>query len=100
MMATKKGERKGLKLPAVMDLNEASNLKANLLSLRGAPLVIDASGVERLGTQCVQVLMAAAKAWESDKHPLSFEKASEAFSKTLQLIGVNIDHLLAKEIRK
>ena len=43
---------------------------------------------------------AAAKAWEADKHPFSYGKASEAFLKTLQLIGVNIDHLLAKEIRQ
>lgn len=98
-MAGKKGN-KSLKLAAVLDLNEASNLKANILSLRGAPLSIDASGVERVGAQCVQVLMAAAKAWEADKHPFSFEKASEAFIKTLQLIGVNVDHLLAKEIRQ
>ncbi len=100
MMASKKGEQKGLKLAAVLDLNEASNLKANILAMRGAPLTIDASGVERLGAQCAQVLLAAAKAWEVDKHPFSFGKASEAFLKTLQLIGVNIDHLLAKEIRK
>jgi chemotaxis protein CheX len=100
MMASKKGDQKGLKLAAVLDLNEASNLKANILAMRGAPLTIDASGVERLGAQCVQVLLAAAKAWEVDKQPFSFGKASEAFLKTLQLIGVNIDHLLAKEIRQ
>lgn len=99
-MASKKGAEKSLKLAAVLDLNEASNLKANLSSLRGGAVTIDASGVERVGAQCVQVLVAAAKAWEQDKHPFTFEKASDAFLKTLQLIGVNIDHLLAKEIRQ
>ena len=44
--------------------------------------------------------MAAAKTWEAEKHAFSYGKASEAFLKTLQLIGVNIDHLLAKEIRQ
>ncbi|MBD3805431.1 MAG: chemotaxis protein CheX, partial [Thioclava sp.] len=34
------------------------------------------------------------------KKPFTFVKASEAFLKTLQLIGVNADHLLAKEIRQ
>ncbi|GEO83469.1 MULTISPECIES: STAS domain-containing protein [Alphaproteobacteria] len=99
-MAAKKGEQKSLKLSAVLDLNEASNLKANLMSMRGDGLVIDASGVERVGAQCVQILMAGAKAWEMDKKPFSFAKASDAFLKTLQLIGVSVDHLLAKEIRK
>lgn len=99
-MAAKKSEQKSLKLPAVLDLNEASNLKANLMSLRGGSVAIDASGVERVGAQCVQILMAGAKAWEADKKPFSFVKASDAFLKTLQLIGVNVDHLLAKEIRQ
>lgn len=99
-MAAKKGEQKSLKLSAVLDLNEASNLKANLMSMRGGGLAIDASGVERIGAQCAQILVAGAKAWEADKKPFSYAKASDAFLKTLQLIGVNIDHLLAKEIRQ
>ncbi|MHB0953268.1 MAG: STAS domain-containing protein [Allorhizobium sp.] len=99
-MASKKGEQKNLKLSAVLDLNEASALRGNLMDLRGSGLAIDASGVERVGTQCVQVLMAGAKAWEEDKKPFTFVKASDAFLKTLQLIGVNADHLLAKEIRQ
>ncbi|MCJ7997080.1 STAS domain-containing protein [Rhizobium cremeum] len=98
-MASKKGEQKSLKLSAVLDLNEASGLRDNLMSLRGGALAIDASGVERVGAQCVQILMAGAKAWEADKQPFSFVKVSDAFTKTLQLIGVNIDHLLAKESR-
>lgn len=98
-MASKRGEQKSLKLSAVLDLNEASNLRENLMSLRGSGLAIDASGVERVGAQCVQILMAGAGAWEADRKPFSFVKVSDAFTKTLQLIGVNIDHLLAKESR-
>ena len=44
--------------------------------------------------------MAAAKTWEEDKLSFTFSKVSDAFQKTMQLIGVNIDHLLAKEIRQ
>lgn len=99
-MAAKKSDPGNFKLAAVLDLNEASNLKANLQSLRGKPVAVDASGVERLGVQCVQVLMAAAKTWESDGKPFVVAKASDAFLKTMQLIGVNIEHLLAKEIAK
>lgn len=99
-MATKKSGRDSFKLPAVLDLNEAATLRDNLLSQRGNALTIDASGVERVGTLCTQVLMAAAKTWEQDKKPFTFSKVSDAFEKTLQLIGVSIDHLLPKEIQK
>ncbi len=99
-MASKKAAQTELKLPAVLDLNEASELRGKLLSMRGSALAIDASGVERVGAQCMQVLMAGAKAWEDDKQSFGFAKASEAFLKTVQLIGINIEHLLAKEIRQ
>ena len=49
---------------------------------------------------CAQVLMAGAKSWEEDKQPFTFGKVSDPFMKTMQLIGVNIDHLLAQEIRQ
>jgi chemotaxis protein CheX len=99
LMAAKKSG-KTLDLTAVLDLNEASALRDKLLSLRGSGLSIDASGVERIGALCAQVLMSAEKTWEQDKQPFTFSKVSDAFQKTMQLVGVNIDHLLAKEIRQ
>lgn len=99
-MAGKKAQSNDLKLAAILDLNEASELRGKLVSMRGSAIEIDASGVDRVGAQCMQVLMAGAKAWEEDKHSFSFAKASEAFLKTAQLIGINIEHLLAKEIRQ
>ncbi|MGO4439386.1 STAS domain-containing protein [Rhizobium sp. RAF56] len=98
-MPSKKAE-KTLNLAAVLDLNEASTLRSKLMGLRGSNVAIDASGVERLGTLCVQVLLAAAKTWNEDKLSFTFSKVSEAFQKTMQMIGVDMDHLLAKEIRQ
>lgn len=98
-MAAKKSG-KTLSLGAVLDLNEASALRDKLLSVRGSDLSIDASAVERLGGLSVQVLMAAVKTWDRDKHSFTFVKVSDAFQKTMQLVGVDIDHLLAKEIRQ
>ena len=98
-MPSRKGE-KTISLAAVLDLNEASTLRGKLVGLRGSNVVIDASGVERIGALCVQVIMAAAKTWNEDKLSFTFSKVSDAFQKTMQLIGVNIDHLLAKEIRQ
>ena len=79
---------------------EATALRDKLMALKGSDLAIDASAVERIGALCAQVLMAAAKTWEADKRSYTFAKASEPFLKTMQLIGVNIEHLLAKEIQR
>ncbi|MBB3608270.1 STAS domain-containing protein [Rhizobium sp. BK602] len=98
-MPSRKGE-KTFSLAAVLDLNEASALRGKLMGLRGSNVAIDASGVERIGALCIQVIMAAAKTWEEDKLSFTFSKASDAFQKTMQMIGIDIDHLLAKEIRQ
>ena len=98
-MAAKKADKK-ISLAAVLDLNEASTLRGKLVGLRGSNVVIDASAVERAGTLCIQVIMAAAKTWDEDKMSFTFSKVSDAFQKTMQLIGVNMDHLLAKEARQ
>lgn len=97
-MAASKAARKKLALAPVLDLNEASALHAKLLELRGNGVEIDASAVERVGALCVQVLMAAAKTWDEDKQPFTLTTMSDAFTKTTQLIGVDVDRLMAKEI--
>jgi chemotaxis protein CheX len=98
-MAGKKGE-KTISLAAVLDLNEAAALRGKLMGLRGSDVVVDASGVERVGALCVQVIMAAARTWDEDQLSFTFSKVSDAFQKTMRLIGVNVDHLLAREIRQ
>jgi chemotaxis protein CheX len=60
-------------------------------------LILDASSVQRLGGQCLQVLLAAAKAWGLDGHSLSFASPSEAFVQALDLFGVAPDAVLHKE---
>lgn len=60
-MAARKAAEATLKLSPVLDLNEASALHGKLMTLRGAPLSVDASEVERIGALCAQVLMAGAK---------------------------------------
>lgn len=96
-MTGKSGAVKNLALEKVLDLNEATALHGKLMALRGSDLSVDASSVERAGALCVQVLMSAAKSWEEEKHSFTFSKLSDALAKTMQLIGVNYDHLLAKE---
>ncbi|WP_407703768.1 STAS domain-containing protein [Xaviernesmea oryzae] len=96
-MMSKTNTAKTLPLAPVLDLNAASELHEKLMGLRGSDIVIDASKVERVGALCVQVLMAGAKSWQADNLSFVISQASDAFSKTTQLIGVNVDHLMAKE---
>lgn len=96
-MSGKSGAAKKLSLEKVLDLNEASALHSKLMGLRGSNLTVDGSSVEKAGALCIQVLMSAAKSWEEDKLSFGFSKISDALGKTMQLIGVNHDHLLVKE---
>jgi chemotaxis protein CheX len=58
-------------LPAVLDIRAAAPLQAEILGLRGQPLTLDASAVERLGGLCLQVLLSARATWASDGQPLT-----------------------------
>jgi chemotaxis protein CheX len=96
-MKRKAAAAKTLSLDNVLDLNAAGSLHSQLMAERGSDLPIDASAVERVGALCIQVLMSAAKTCEEEKHSLTFSQMSDALTKTMQLAGVNYDHMLAKE---
>lgn len=96
-MKGKASAAKTLSLDNVLDLNAASTLHSRLMELRGSDLVIDASSVERVGALCIQVLMSASRTWEEEERSLTFSQMSDALTKTMQLSGVNYDHMLAKE---
>jgi chemotaxis protein CheX len=71
----------------VLDLQAAEPLRAELMSLRGRPLDIDASQVTRLGGLCLQVLMSARKIWSEDRIALTVNQPSVAFSEQLTAFG-------------
>jgi chemotaxis protein CheX len=96
-MKGKASAAKTLSLDSVLDLNAAGSLHSKLMTARGSDLVIDASAVERAGALCIQVLMSAAKTWEEEKCSLTFSRMSDPLMKTMQLVGVDYDHMLAKE---
>ena len=74
-------------LTPVLDLQAAEPLRAELMSLRGRPLEIDASQVTRLGGLCLQVLMSARKIWAEDGVTLTVNQPSQAFSDQLTAFG-------------
>lgn len=77
-----------MQLPPVLDLAAARPLHAQILSARGAALELDASGVERVGAVCLQVLLAAHAQWIRDGQRFKVTAASPAFEEAMRLASV------------
>lgn len=75
-----------MKLAPVLDYGAAAPLRDALLSLRGQPLAIDASEVERLGALCLQVLLSAKSTWASDKCDFRIVDPSAGFLEAARLM--------------
>ncbi len=84
-------------LDSVLDPRAAVPLAGRLLELRGADLVVDASNVERIGAQCVQVLLSAVKTWAIDGHTIAIFNESPAFSETTAHLGVCLSNAKISE---
>ena len=76
-----------LQLEPVLDLGAAERLHARLVSLRGGPIEIDASQVERLGGLCLQVLLSARRTWAADGQSARLSQTSPAFDDAWTLFG-------------
>ena len=78
-----------VELPEVLDLKAATPLTVEFLTLRGRPVHGDASNVQRLGGQCLQVLLSAAKTWKADEIAFCLVKPSGDFNEGLARLGVS-----------
>jgi chemotaxis protein CheX len=74
-------------LDQVLDLRAAAALKENLLAVRGEDVTLDASDVQRLGGQCLQVLLSAKRTWDADGRIFTISPQSELFAASLKLFG-------------
>jgi chemotaxis protein CheX len=79
-------------LPPVLDLKAASVLKSEIDAHTGAALEIDVSQVERVGGQCLQVLLAASDAWRASGLPFQLVRPADAARNDFWLLGAT--HLL------
>lgn len=86
-----------VRLAANLDLLAAKPLHQELMALRGKPVRIDGSGVERLGAQCLQVMLAAAAAWKMEGMALQLDDASPALIEGLELLGFHPSALTTME---
>ena len=75
-------------LSGVLDIKAALPLAESLLAQRGSELVIDASRVERLGAQSLQILLSAVSTWQADGVSIEFIELSEPFVHALELLGI------------
>jgi chemotaxis protein CheX len=78
-----------LRLPAMLDARAAAPLAQDLRSRAGHDLTVEADEVQRLGAQCLQVLLAARRRWHADGRRLHVEAASEPFAWAVALMGAN-----------
>jgi chemotaxis protein CheX len=79
--------QQSLTLPPVLDLSAAAALAGELRALRGQPLSLDASRVERLGGLCLQVLISARNSWRADGLAFTVGQRSPTFEEALALSG-------------
>lgn len=76
-----------IELPKAMNLTAAAPLAERLLGLHGAPVVLDASRVERLGGLCLQVLLSASLTWAGAGVPFVIANPSPGFQEAWTLFA-------------
>ncbi|HTV34131.1 MAG TPA: STAS domain-containing protein [Methylocella sp.] len=86
-----------MELPDILDIKAAATLAEELLTLRGKALEIDASRVQRLGGQCLQVLLSASMTWKADGNLFTLTRASSDFLEGLGRLGVSITEFNGRE---
>lgn len=83
-------------LPTELDIKAAAPLAAELLAARGKDLTLNASQIDRVGAQCLQVLLSAAATWASDGMELTVQEPSPAFADAIQVAGLELTHFSAR----
>lgn len=76
-------------LAEVLDLRAAAMLAADLAASRGMEIELDASQVQRLGGQCLQILLSAQACWEAEYVRFRIVSPSPAFIDGLALLGAS-----------
>jgi chemotaxis protein CheX len=89
---------KVVELPEVLDVIYAAPLAESLLALRGSNVSVDAARVQRVGAQCVQVIMSALATWKADEVAFSVVEPSIEFREALCLLGIGLGEISAEEV--
>jgi chemotaxis protein CheX len=79
-------------LPQILDLTEAQNLRDIMIRLSGEQdILLDAGGVERMSTPCVQVLLAAGRGAEISRKSFKIVNASDVFRTAIADLGLHAE---------
>ena len=92
IVALPAGGREPHALPQILDLTEAQNLRDSMIRASAEhSIVLDASGVERMSTPCIQVLLAAGRAAEISRKPFKIVNASDVFRSAIDDLGLHAE---------
>ena len=83
-------------LPTELDIKAATPLATELIAARGKDVAVNAAQVEKVGAQCLQVLLSAAATWASDGHELALEEPSPAFADAIAIAGLDLAQFSAR----
>ncbi len=76
-------------LPQMLDLTQAVQLRDEMIRLVNAgDVALDASGVERMSTPCVQILLAAGRGARAANRSFKITQASELFKTAIADLGL------------
>ena len=83
-----------------MKSEEAQQLSDQLLQNRCKNLELDVGEVSRIDTPCFEVLLSAARLWQSDGYEIKYTRLSEAFSETAELLGLQLSNFEVLEAQQ
>lgn len=78
-----------IKLAAALDFRAAGPLRDQFLAQRGKPIEVDGADVQRIGGQCIQVLMSAQRTWTQDGVDFALANASPEMLRALGHVGMD-----------
>lgn len=90
---TSEGKMEIIELQKVLDMLAAPVLLESFLQKRGSKILVDAEQVQRLGAQCLQILLSAKRSWEAEGFSFGLNNPSPAFTDALGLMGVCVEDL-------
>jgi chemotaxis protein CheX len=79
-----------LKLDPVLGLAAATPLYDALREVRGRPVELEGAEVERIGGQCLHVLLAAKAAWAKDGSAFRIVNPSQQMTDSVELMGASL----------
>lgn len=78
-----------LKLAPALDFRAAGALRDQFLAQRGKPIEIDGADVQRIGGQCIQVLVSAQRTWAQDGVAFELANPSPEMLRALGHVGMD-----------